>query len=142
MKRSILISIIIASIVVVAGLSVGLSIAYTPTAASELVEVNTTSVEQTDMVTVTLSCEENQTQLRAGEKHMNQRKFAFMHQVQIKNGTDGEVLYQEQYQWQHRIQNGKTFMYQYHVDGLESGMQIQLQFTYNNGKMLTYTHTV
>ncbi|MHA1356169.1 MAG: hypothetical protein ACTSR1_13440 [Candidatus Heimdallarchaeota archaeon] len=62
MKRSILISIIIASIVVVAGLSVGLGIAYTPTAASELVEVSTTSIEQTDTVQVTLSCEENQTQ--------------------------------------------------------------------------------
>ena len=41
-----------------------------------------------------------------------------------------------------RIQAGNTYMYQYHVEGLESGMQLQLRIEYNNGKVLTHTLTV
>lgn len=146
MKKSILIPIILASIVVVAGVSVGLSLALTPTADSELVVVNATATEQTDTVTVTLECEGDQTQTQAqqGNNFRYKRQFAYMHQVQIKNGTEGVVLYQEQYrnQYRHRIQSGNTFMYQYHVEGLESGMQLTLQIHYNNGKVLTHTFTV
>ena len=110
MKRSILIPIlVISTLAVLAGASIGLYYTFTPTA-----------VEQTDTVTVTLTCEGDQTQTQAGNNNRHQRQFAYMHQIQIKNGTDGEVLYQEQYQhqWRHRIQAGNTFMYQYQVEGL------------------------
>ena len=67
-----------------------------------------------------------------------------MHQIQIKNGNDGQVFYQQQYrnQYGNRIQSGNTYMYQYHVEGLESGMQLQLRIEYNKGKVLTHTFTV
>ncbi|MHA1186788.1 MAG: hypothetical protein ACTSSK_07930 [Candidatus Heimdallarchaeota archaeon] len=144
MKKSILLTIIIASIVVVAGVSVGFSLALTPTADSELVIVNATATEQTDTVTVTLECEGDQTQAQTGNTFRHKRQFAYMNQVQFRNGTEGEVLYQEQYrnQYRNRVQAGNTFMYQYHVEGLESGMQLTLRIQYNNGKVLTHTFTV
>ena len=145
MKRSILIPILVVStLAVLAGASIGLYYTFTPTADSELVIVNATAIEQTDTVTVTLTCEGDQTQTQAGNNNKYQRKYAYMHQIQIKNGPDGEVLYQEQYQhqWRHRIQAGNTFMYQYQVEGLESGQMLQIRIEYNNGKVATHTFTV
>ena len=128
-----------------AGASVGLALTFTPTTDSELVVVNATAIEETDTVTVTLECEgdQTQTQNRAGNNFQHKRQFAYMHQVQIKN-AEGEVLHQAQYrnQYRYRIQAGNTFMYQYQVEGLESGMQLQLRITYNNGKVVTHTFTV
>ena len=145
MKKSILIPIIAVGILaVVAGAAVGMYYTFTPTAESEIVVLNVQAVDQTDEITVTLTCEENQTQLQAGQTHRHQRKYAYMHKIQFKNGSDGEVLMEQQYQhrWRHRIQNGNTYMYQFHVEGIENGQQLQLRIEYNNGKVVTYNFTV
>jgi hypothetical protein len=67
-----------------------------------------------------------------------------MHQLQIKNGSNGEALYQAQYQWRwrHRIQSGQNHTYQFQLEGLETGQMLQLRIEYNNGKILTHNITV
>ncbi|MBN1329460.1 MAG: hypothetical protein JXA54_08300 [Candidatus Heimdallarchaeota archaeon] len=141
MNKKVLTSILVIGIFVILGATAtGLGIAFTPTSDSELEIVSVTSQETTDTVTVVLTCEGNQT----GHNYRHQRNFAYMHQIQFKNASTDEVLYQEQYQWQwrHRIQNGQNFMYQFQIEGLESGQMLQLRIEYNNGKVLTYNFVV
>ncbi|NHJ05521.1 MAG: hypothetical protein EAX90_11905 [Candidatus Heimdallarchaeota archaeon] len=144
MKKTILIPILVVGIIaIVAGTSVGLWYALTPTDDSELSVVSITSQPENDTVTVVLTCEE---ETSTGQNHNNrhQRKFAYMHQIQIKNASSGETLCQEQYQWRYRqrVQLGNTYSYQLHVEGLEQGQMLQLRIEYNNGKVLTHNFTV
>lgn len=139
MKKSILIPIIAVSLLaIVAGASVGLVYAFSPSKDSELEVVSVTTQSGTDQVTVVLRCEGNE----SGNTHRNQfgRMFAYMHQIQFNNSATEETMYQEQMQnqWQHRVQAGKNIMYQYHIEGLEHGMQLMLRIEYNNGKVLMY----
>lgn len=141
MKKSILIPILVVSIlVVVGGTTAGLWFAFTPTDDSTLVVESATADSETGTVTVELSCEGNET----GHNYRHQRNFAYMHQFQVKNASNDETLYQEQYTWQfrHRIQAGKNMQYQYHIEGLQKGQMIQLRIEYNNGKVLTYSFMV
>jgi len=145
MKKSILIPIIAASLLaIVAGASVGLVYAFSPSEDSELEIVNITTQSGTDQVTVVLQCEENQT----GQQHQNRngfrRMFAYMHQIQFNNSATNDTMLQVkmQNQWQHRVQTGKNMMYQYHIEGLENGMMLQLRIEYNNGKILMYQFQV
>lgn len=142
MKKSVLITILVASIIVVlTGTSVGVWYAVTPNNDSEITVVSATADSETDIVSVVLSCEgEGQT----GQNYRHQNNYAYMHQIQIKNGTTEATLYQEQYQWQyrHRIQNGENYSYQYHVEGLEKGQMLQLRIEYNNGKVVIHSFTV
>jgi len=80
MKKSIFIPIIAVSLLaVVAGASLGLVYAFSPSEDSELEIINITTQSGTDQVTVVLRCEENQT----GHQHRNglRRMFAYMHQI-------------------------------------------------------------
>ncbi|NHJ85981.1 MAG: hypothetical protein FK734_11000 [Asgard group archaeon] len=140
MNKALKISLVIGIFVILGASAAGLTYALTPTSDSELAVVTVNSQEDTDTVEVVLTCEGNQ----VGHHYQHQRNFAYMHQIQFKNGSTDEVLYQEQYQWQwrHRIQNGQNFMYQYHIEGLESGQMLQLRIEYNNGKVLTYNFEV
>ena len=141
MKKSVLITILVASIVVVlAGTSVGVYFAVTPTDASELSVVSATADSENDTVSVVLTCEGEET----GKNYRHQNNYAYMHQIQIKNGTTEVTLYQEQYQWQyrHRIQNGQNYSYQYNVEGLEQGQMLQIRIEYNNGQVLTHNFMV
>ncbi|MBK5114604.1 MAG: hypothetical protein KGD59_02035 [Candidatus Heimdallarchaeota archaeon] len=143
MKKSILIPIIAVSLLaVVAGASVGLVYAFSPSEDSELEVVNVTTQSVTDEVTVVLRCEGNE----SGHTHRNQfgRMFAYMHQFQFNNSATEETMYQEQMQnqWQHRVQAGKNMMFQFHIEGLEHGMTLQLRIQYNNGKVLMYQFQV
>lgn len=143
MKKSILIPIIAISLLaVVAGASVGLVYAFSPSADSELEVVNVTTQAVTDEVTVVLKCEDAE----SGHTHRNQfgRMFAYMHQFQFNNSATEETMHQEQIQnqWQHRVQAGKTMMYQFHIEGLEQGQMIMLRIEYNNGKVLMYQFQV
>ncbi|MCG3252287.1 MAG: hypothetical protein KAX09_00445 [Candidatus Heimdallarchaeota archaeon] len=143
MKKSILIPIIAVSLLaVVAGASVGLVYAFSPSEDSTLEVVNVTTQAVTDEITVVLRCEGNE----SGNTHRNKfgRMFAYMHQVQFNNSATEETIYQEQMQnqWQHRVQAGKNMMYQFHIEGLEHGMMLQLRFEYNNGKVLMYQFQV
>ncbi|MCK5183543.1 MAG: hypothetical protein KAQ95_04490 [Candidatus Heimdallarchaeota archaeon] len=120
MKKSILIPIIAVSLLaIVAGASVGLVYAFSPSENSELEIVNITTQSGTDQVTVVLKCEGNE----SGHTHRNKfgRIFAYMHQVQFNNSNTEETMYQAQMQnqWQHRVQAGKNLMYQFQVEGLE-----------------------
>ncbi|NPE09898.1 MAG: hypothetical protein GNW80_16580 [Asgard group archaeon] len=127
---------------VVAGASVGLVYAFSPSEDSVLEVVNVTSQPVTDEVTVVLKCEGNQSgQLN---RHKFGRMFAYMHQIQFNNSATEETMLQEQMQnkWQHRVQAGKTMMFQYHIEGLENGMMLQLRLEYNNGKVLMYQFQV
>ena len=143
MKKSILIPIIAVSLLaVVAGASVGLVYAFSPSADSELEVVNVTTQSSTDQVTVVLKCEGNESgQLN---RHKFGRMFAYMHQFQFNNSATEETMYQEQMQnkWQHRVQAGKTMMFQFQVEGLEHGQQLTLRIQYNNGKVLMYQFQV
>ena len=143
MKKSILIPIIAVSLLaIVAGASVGLVYAFSPSEDSELEIVSVTTQSGTDEITIVLRCEENQT----GQQHQNgfKRMFAYMHQIQFNNSATNETMHQEQMQnqWQHRVQPGKNIMYQYHIEGLENGMMLQLRIEYNNGKVLMYQFQV
>jgi len=143
MKKSILIPIIAVSLLaVVAGASVGLVYAFSPSEDSTLEVVNVTTQAVTDEITVVLRCEGNE----SGNTHRNKfgRMFAYMHQVQFNNSATEETMYQEQMQnqWQHRVQAGKNMMFQFHIEGLEHGMMLQLRFEYNNGKVLMYQFQV
>ena len=149
MKKAILIPIITVSVLaVLAGASVGIWYALTPSSDSDISVVSASADSETGVVTVVLTCEENATEagVGTGPAHQNrhQRNFAYMHQMQIKNATSGDELYQEQYQWQyrHRIQNGQQYQYQYQLEGLEQGQMLQLRIEYNNGKVLTYQFMV
>jgi hypothetical protein len=145
MKKSILIPLLTFGLLaVVAGASVGLVYAFSPSENAELEVVNVTTQSETDQVTVVLRCEENDT----GHQHQNQfgfrRMFAYMHQVQFNNSLTNETMHQEQMknQWQHRVQAGKNIMYQFQIEGLEQGQVLMLKIMYNNGKMLMYQFTV
>jgi len=132
MKKSILIPIVIGSLLLIlAGASVGLVYAFSPSNDSELTVVSVTTQSTTDTVNVILKCEENTT----GQHHQYQfrRNFAYMHQFKLMNATTGEELYQEQFQhqWQHRLQLGQTFSFQFQYEGLEHGQQLQLRIYYN-----------
>ena len=147
MKKSILIAIIVASIVVVAGTTAGVWVALTPSDDSELTVVSATADSETGTVSVVLTCEEETPTgpgAGTGQQLGQRRMYAYMHQIQIKNATTGEELYQEQYRWQyrHRVQNGENYSYQYHVEGLEQGQMLQLRIEYNNGKVLTHNFSV
>jgi len=143
MKKSILIPIIAVSLLaIVAGASVGLVYAFSPSEDSELEVVNVTTQSATDQITVVLKCEGNES------GHLNRHKFgrmfAYMHQFQFNNSATEETMYQEQMQnqWQHRVQAGKNLMYQFQVEGLEHGQQLTLRIQYNNGKVLMYQFQV
>jgi hypothetical protein len=143
MKKSILIPIIAVSLLaVVAGASVGLVYAFSPSEDSTLEVVNVTTQSVTDEVTVVLRCEGNE----SGNTHRHKfgRMFAYMHQFQFNNSATEETMYQEQMQnqWQHRVQAGKNMMFQFHIEGLEHGMMLQLRLEYNNGKVLLYQFQV
>ena len=144
MRKSILITIIVASIVVLAGTTAGVWVALTPSDDSELSVVSATADSETGTVSVVLTCEEDPAQTGTGQQNGQQRMYAYMHQVQIKNATSGEELYQQQYRWQYRnrVQNGQNFSYQYQVEGLEQGQMLQLRIEYNNGKVLTHSFQV
>lgn len=142
MKKSILVTILVTSIILVlAGTSVGVWYALTPNDDSGIAIVSATADSENDTVSVVLSCEgEEQT----GQNYRHQNNYAYMHQIQIKNGTTEVILYQEQYQWQyrHRIQNGQNYSYQYQVEGLEQGQMLQIRIEYNNGKVVTHNFMV
>jgi len=143
MKKSILIPIIAVSLLaVVAGASVGLVYAFSPSEDSTLEVVNVTTQSGTDQVTVVLRCEGNE----SGNTHRNKfgRMFAYMHQFQFNNSATEETMYQEQMQnqWQHRVQAGKNMMFQFNIEGLEHGMMLQLRIEYNNGKVLMHQFQV
>lgn len=90
MKKAILILIIAVSLLtVVAGASVGIVYAFTPSENSVLaVSVTTQSI--TDEVTVVLRCEGNE----SGNTHINQfgRMFAYIHQFQFNNSATEETM--------------------------------------------------
>ena len=137
MKKSILIPIIAVSLLaIVAGASVGLVYAFSPSEDSVLEVVNVTTQSATDQVTVVLKCEG----IESGHTHRNKfgRMFAYMHQIQFNNSNTEETMYQAQMQnqWQHRVQAGKNLMYQFQVEGLEHGQMLTLRIEYNNGKVL------
>jgi hypothetical protein len=145
MKKSILIPIItVGLLAVVAGASVGLVYAFSPSDDAVLEVVSVTTQSNTDQVTVVLKCDDNQT----GPQHQHQRRFrrmfAYMHQVQFNNSASNETMHHVQMQnkWQHRVQAGKNIMYQFQVEGLEQGQTLMLKIMYNNGKMLMYQFTV
>ncbi len=141
MKKTTLISIITVSILVVlAGASVGLVYAFSPSNDSEISVVNVTTQSDNNTVTLVLKCEGNE----EGNNHRFKRNFAYMHKLQFKNSVTGETLCEEQFQnqWRHRVQSGKNLSYQYQVEGLENGQMIQLRLEFNNGKALTYTFQV
>jgi len=143
MKKSILIPIIAVSLLaVVAGASVGLVYAFSPSEDSELEVVSVTTQSATDQVTVVLRCVGNE----SGNTHRNRfgRNFAYMHQVQFNNSATDETMHhvQMQNQWQHRVQAGKNLMYQFQVEGLEHGQMLRLRIEYNNGKVLMYQFQV
>ncbi len=143
MKKSILIPLLtVGLLAVVAGSTLGLIYAFSPSDDSELEVVSVTTQPGTDQVTVILECEENQT----GNLTRNRfrRNFAYMHQIQVNNSDTNELMLQEriQNQWQHRVQAGKTLMYQFNIEGLENGQMLQLRIEYNNGKILTYNFQV
>jgi len=143
MKKSILIPIIaVGLLAVVAGASVGLVYAFKPSEDAELEVVNVTTQSVSDQVTVVLKCEGNE----SGHQNRNKfgRMFAYMHQVQFNNSDTNETMLQlkMQNQWQHRVQAGKTMMFQYQIEGLEHGMKLMLRIEYNNGKVLMYQFQV
>ncbi|MBK5114605.1 MAG: hypothetical protein KGD59_02040 [Candidatus Heimdallarchaeota archaeon] len=148
MKKSILIPIIaVGLLAVVAGVTVGLVYAYSPSEKSDLEVISVTAIAETDEVTVELECGD-QTGQQQQQQQQNQnglrRMFAYMHQFQFDNCETGECMLQEQIQnqWQHQVQAGKTMMYQFHIEGLEHGMMLQLRFEYNNGKVLMHQFQV
>ncbi len=143
MKKSILIPIIaVGLLAVVAGASVGLVYALKPSEDAVLEVVNVTTQSATDQVTVVLKCEGNE----SGHlnRHQFGRMFAYMHMVQFNNSDTNETMLQikMQNQWQHRVQAGKTMMFQYQIEGLEHGMQLMLRIEYNNGKVLMHQFQV
>ena len=143
MKKSILIPLITVSIlVIVAGTSVGVWYAMTPSDNIELSVESVSADPENDTVSVELTCENNET--GQTQRHRRGKQFAYMHQIQIKNATNGEELYQEQYQWRwrHRIQAGNSYTYQYQIEGLEQGQMLQLRIVYNNGEVVTQNFTV
>lgn len=144
MKKSILIPLItFGLLVVVAGASVGLVYAFSPSEDSTLEIVSVTTQSNTDQVTVVLKCEDGQGQQQQNRNGFR-RMFAYMHQIQFNNSDSEETMHQEQMQnqWRHRVQAGKNIMYQFHVEGLEQGQTLMLKIMYNNGKMLMYQFTV
>ncbi len=149
MKKSILISIIAVSLLaVVAGAAVGLVYAFSPNEESELEVVSVLTDSETDTVTVEIECCEDPLGQQQQQQHQNQngfkQMFAYMHQFQFDNCETGECLLQArvQNQYQHRVQAGETMMFQFHIEGLEQGMQLMLKLEYNNGKTLMYQFQV
>ncbi len=143
MKKSILIPIIAISLLAIAaGTTVGLVYAFSPSSDAVVEVVNVTTQSVTDEVTVVLKCEDNATGNQ--NQFRFRRSFAYMHQFQFNNSLTNETMYQEQMQnqWQHRVQAGNTFTYQFHIEGLEHGQVLQLRIEYNNGKVLMYKFTV
>ncbi|MGC9779524.1 MAG: hypothetical protein HZR80_09815 [Candidatus Heimdallarchaeota archaeon] len=148
MKKTTLITILTASILVVlAGASVGLVYAFSPSSDSEITVVNVTTQSDDDTVTLVINCEENEGTEpgnKQGSGNQFRRNLAYMHKIQFRNSTTDEVLYQEQFQnqWRHRVQACNTFTYQFQVEGLEQGQMLQLRITYNNGKVFMYNFEV
>ncbi len=143
MKKSILIPIIaVGLLAVVAGASVGLVYAFSPSADSELEVVSVTTQSATDQVTVVLKCEGDE--VGNNYRHKFGRMFAYMHQFQFNNSASDETMHQEQMQnqWQHRVQAGKNMMFQFQVEGLEHGQMLTLRIQYNNGKVLMHQFQV
>ncbi len=143
MKKSVLISIIAISLLaVVAGTSVGLIYAFSPSDDSELEIVSVTTQSNNDQITVEVKCDEENTGNRQQNKF--KRNFAYMHQFQFKNSQTDETMHQEQIQnqWRHSVQAGNTYTYQFQVEGLEQGQMLQLRITYNNGKVFMYNFEV
>ena len=143
MKKSILIPLLTVGLLVIAGgATVGLIYAFSPNADSELEIVNVTTQADADQVTVALKCEDSE----SGNQNQRQfrRNFAYMHQIQFNNSLTDETMHQEkmQNQWRHRVQAGKTLMYQFQVEGLEVGQMLQFKITYNNGKTLMHQFQV
>jgi hypothetical protein len=141
MKKSVVITlVVVVSSLVLAETAVGLWLGLTPTSDSELSVESLTTDANDDTISLTLTCDGNQ----SGQTHRHRRHFAYMRQIQFKNGTSGETLYQEQYQWRwrHRIRSGNNYYYQYQFEGLEVGQTLQLRIQYNNGKVLEHSFTV
>jgi len=149
MKKSILIPLITASLLaIVAGATIGLMYAFSPNGDSELGVVSVLTDSETDQVFVEIECTEDPIQQQQQQQQQNQngfrRMFAYMHQFQFDNCETGECLLQAQVQnqFQHRIQAGETMMFQFHIEGLEQGMQLMLKIEYNNGKLYMYQFQV
>lgn len=147
MKKSILIPIITVSLLaIVAGATIGLVYAFSPNEESELDVVSIITDSDTDIVTVELECNEDPIQQQQQQQNQNgfRRMFAYMHQFQFDNCETGECLLQAQIQnqFQHRIQAGETMMFQFHIEGLEQGMQLMLKIGYNNGNLFMYQFQV
>ena len=141
MKKSVKISIIAVSILaIVAGTSIGLIYAFSPSEDSTLAIEEVTTYSEEDLITVKIKCEEENT--GTGNNHQNKfkRSFAYMHQFEFKNSETDETMHQEQLrnQWRNRIQEGNTYTYQFHVEGLEQGQMLQLRITYNNGQYIDH----
>lgn len=141
MNKKIIIPIITISLLaLVSGASIGLVYAFRPADDSVLDITTATTESENDMINVVFTCEQNQ----SGRRHQFGNAFIYMHKIQFKNASSGEVVYQQQYQWQYknRFQFGHNYAYQYHIEGLEKGQTYQLQIEYNNGKIFTYQFQV
>jgi len=141
MRKAVLIPTLVAGILVLlAGSSIGIWYALAPSDDSELSVVSLSTDADSDTVSVVLTCEGNE----SGHMHRFQHRFAYMHKLQFRNSTSNETMFEQQYQWQwrHRIQNGKNHAFQFQIEGLEKGQMLQLRIEYNNGKVLTYNFTI
>lgn len=143
LNKKILIPILSISILaIISATTVGLVYAFSPSDDSVLEIVSLTTQQNDEIVNVVLTCEGNE----SGHtyRHRFRRNFAYMHKLQFKNSSIDEVLFEEKFNWywRHRLQNGKNFMYQFHIEGLEQGQMLQLRIEYNNGKVFTQTFVV
>ena len=141
MKKKIIIPLlVIGMLAIITVTTVGMVYTFSPSQDSEIELVSLTTQAENDIVNVVLTCTGNE----SGNTHRFKNNYAYVYKIQLKNDSTDEVLYQEQYNWRHRnkIQNGKNFSYQFHIEGLEKGQMITLRIEYNEGKIFTYQFQV
>ncbi|NHK30903.1 MAG: hypothetical protein FK730_06090 [Asgard group archaeon] len=147
MKKSILIALITAGLLlIVGGTTVGLVYSLSSSEGGTLVVESVTTEPDFDQITFEIKCEDDQTDQQHQNQNQNgfRRMFAYMHQIQFINCDTGETMYQEQLQnqWRNRVQAGESRMYQFQIEELEQGQMLQLRISYNNGETLMYQFQV